>query len=84
MTLPQLNTIMVAAVVLRVISLVNSPDIILILTGGGPGRSTLVLSLYAFLKVNREFNFGSRQRDRRGAVRAPDGGSPISMCVSPT
>ena len=43
---------------LRVISLVNSPDIMLILTGGGPGRSTQVLSLYAFLKVNKEFNFG--------------------------
>jgi multiple sugar transport system permease protein len=37
---------------------VNSPDILLILTGGGPGRSTLVLSLYAFLKVTKEFNFG--------------------------
>lgn len=57
-TLPQLRMIIVAAVVLRVISLVNSPDIILILTGGGPGRSTMVLSLYAFLKVNKEFNFG--------------------------
>ena len=44
---------------LRVISLVNSPDIILILTGGGPGRSTLVLSLHAFLKVQKEFNFGA-------------------------
>ena len=58
-TLPQLNTIIVAAVVLRVISLVNSPDIILILTGGGPGRSTLVLSLHAFLKAYREYNFGA-------------------------
>ena len=57
-TLPQLKVIIVAAVVLRVITLVNSPDILLILTGGGPGRSTLVLSLYAFLKVNKEFNFG--------------------------
>jgi multiple sugar transport system permease protein len=57
-TLPQLKTIIVASVVLRVITLVNSPDILLILTGGGPGRSTLVLSLYAFLKVNKEFNFG--------------------------
>lgn len=57
-TLPQLKTIIVASVVLRVISLVNSPDILLILTGGGPGRSTMVLSLYAFLKVNKEFNFG--------------------------
>jgi multiple sugar transport system permease protein len=56
--LPQLKAIIVAAMVLRVISLVNAPDILLILTGGGPGRSTLVLSLYAFLKVNREFNFG--------------------------
>ena len=57
-TWPQLKTVIVASVVLRVISLVNSPDIILILTGGGPGRSTLVLSLHAFLKVNKEFNFG--------------------------
>ena len=58
-TMPQLKAILVAAVVLRVISLVNSPDIILILTGGGPGRSTLVLSLHAFLKVSKEFNFGA-------------------------
>jgi multiple sugar transport system permease protein len=57
-TLPQLKTIIVASVVLRVITLVNSPDILLILTGGGPGRSTLVLSLYSFLKVSKEFNFG--------------------------
>lgn len=57
-TLPMLKMIIVATVVLRVISLVNSPDILLILTGGGPGRSTQVLSLYAFQKANREFNFG--------------------------
>jgi multiple sugar transport system permease protein len=57
-TLPQIKAIIVATVALRVISLVNSPDIILILTGGGPGRSTLVLSLHAFLKVNKEFDFG--------------------------
>jgi multiple sugar transport system permease protein len=57
-TLPMLKMIIVATVILRVISLVNSPDILLILTGGGPGRSTQVLSLYAFLKANREFNFG--------------------------
>jgi multiple sugar transport system permease protein len=57
-TLPQLRMIIVASVVLRVISLVNSPEILLILTGGGPGRSTQVLSLYAFLKAYKEFNFG--------------------------
>jgi multiple sugar transport system permease protein len=56
--LPQLKMIITASIVLRVISLVNAPDIILILTGGGPGRATQVLSLYAFLKVSKEFNFG--------------------------
>ena len=57
-TIPQLKMIIVATVILRVISLVNSPDILLILTGGGPGRATQVLSLYAFIKAYKEFNFG--------------------------
>jgi multiple sugar transport system permease protein len=57
-TMPQLRMIIVASVILRVISLVNSPDILLILTRGGPGRATQVLSLYAFIKANSEFNFG--------------------------
>jgi multiple sugar transport system permease protein len=30
----------------------------LILTGGGPGQSTQVLSLYAFQKAYKDFNFG--------------------------
>ena len=56
--LPGLRMIIVASVVLRAISLMNSPDLLLILTGGGPGHSTQVLSLYAFQKAYREFNFG--------------------------
>ena len=56
--LPGLRMIIVASVVLRAISLMNSPELLLILTGGGPGRSTQVLSLYAFQKAYREFNFG--------------------------
>ncbi len=56
--LPGLRMIIVATVVLRAISLMNSPELLLILTGGGPGRSTQVLSLYAFQKAYREFNFG--------------------------
>ena len=56
--LPGLRVIIVATVVLRAISLMNSPELLLILTGGGPGRSTQVLSLYAFQKAYREFNFG--------------------------
>lgn len=57
-TLPMLRTIIAAAIILRVIGLVNSPDLLLILTQGGPGRSTQVLSLYAFETAYAEFNFG--------------------------
>lgn len=57
-TLPMLKTIIAAAVILRVIGLVNSPDLLLVLTSGGPGRSTMVLSLYAFQTAYKDFNFG--------------------------
>jgi multiple sugar transport system permease protein len=57
-TLPMLRTIIAAAVILRVIGLVNSPDLLLILTQGWPGRSTQVLSLYAFQTAYQDFNFG--------------------------
>lgn len=57
-TLPMLKVVIVAAVVLRVISLVNSPDLLLILTSGGPGHATTVLSLYAFETAYRNFDFG--------------------------
>jgi multiple sugar transport system permease protein len=57
-TLPMLRTIIAAAVILRVIGLVNSPDLLLILTQGGPGRVTQVLSLYAFQTAYKDFNFG--------------------------
>jgi multiple sugar transport system permease protein len=56
--LPGLRMVIVATVVLRVISLVNAPDLLLILTGGGPGRATEVLSLYAFQKAFQEFDYG--------------------------
>ncbi|MBP0649734.1 sugar ABC transporter permease, partial [Mycobacterium tuberculosis] len=57
-TLPMLKSVVAAAVILRVISLVNSPDLLLILTGGGPGDATQVLSLYAFQIAYKDFNFG--------------------------
>ncbi|MEM7025826.1 MAG: sugar ABC transporter permease [Pseudomonadota bacterium] len=57
-TWPMLKVVVVAAVVLRVIGLVNSPDLLLILTGGGPGQATMVLSLYAFENAYRMFDFG--------------------------
>ena len=57
-TLPMLRTVIAASVILRVIGLVNSPDLILILTRGGPGHATEVLSLYAFTTAYQKFDFG--------------------------
>ena len=57
-TLPMLGMVIAATVCLRVIGLVNAPDLLLILTGGGPGHATEVLALYAFNTAYRHFDFG--------------------------
>lgn len=57
-TLPLLRPIILATVVLRVIGLVNAPDLLIILTNGGPGDATQMLSLYAFNKAYASFDFG--------------------------
>lgn len=58
-TLPMLTPVIVAAVILRVIALVNSPDLMIVLTNGGPGLATFTLSLYAFQIAYDNFNFGA-------------------------
>lgn len=57
-TVPLLTPVIVATVVLRVIGLVNAPDLLIVLTNGGPGNATQVLSLYAFQTAYTAFNFG--------------------------
>jgi len=58
-TLPMLTPVIVASLILRVIGLVNSPDLMIILTHGGPGLATYVLSLLAFNDAYTGFNFGA-------------------------
>src|SRR5437763_1165 len=58
-TRPLLTPVVVAAIILRVIGLVNAPDLMIILTHGGPGLATHVLSLLAFNDPYTGFNFGS-------------------------
>jgi len=58
-TVPLLTPVIVAVVVLRVIGLVNSPDLMIVLTNGGPGDATRVLSLLAFETAYLSFDFGS-------------------------
>jgi multiple sugar transport system permease protein len=55
-TLPQLRPAMLVACVLLTIQTLNTFDVILSLTGGGPGRATEVLSLFVFNTVFYTFD----------------------------
>ena len=57
-TIPMLMPVIVGATILRVIGLFNSPDILLVLTGGGPGNATQTLALYGFQTAYLRFDFG--------------------------
>jgi multiple sugar transport system permease protein len=58
-TLPQLRPIMLINTILISIFTLNTFDMILSLTGGGPGRATEVLSLYAYNLVFRNFDLAN-------------------------
>lgn len=58
-TLPQLRPIMLINTILISIFTLNTFDLILALTGGGPGRATEVLALYAYNTVFRNFDLSN-------------------------
>ena len=53
--------VLMTALLLRTIWVANSLDVILVMTGGGPGYATHTLPLYAFTKAysSLEFGYGS-------------------------
>ena len=57
-TLPGLAPVIATSLLLRMIWVSNSLDLILVMTGGGPGTSTHTLPLYAFLKAWSGANYG--------------------------
>lgn len=57
-TLPGLAGVIATALLLRMIWVANSLDVILVMTGGGPGTATHTLPLYAFLKAWSGLDFG--------------------------
>ena len=57
-TLPSIAGIIATAVLLRVIWVANSLDVILVMTGGGPGYATHTLPLYAFLRPIPAWSLG--------------------------
>jgi multiple sugar transport system permease protein len=58
-TLPQLRPILLVNTILISIFTLNSFDLILPLTGGGPGRATEVLALYAYNTIFRNFDLSN-------------------------
>ena len=57
-TLPSIADVITTALLLRTIWVANSLDVILVMTGGGPGYATHTLPLYAFLRAYSGMEFG--------------------------
>jgi multiple sugar transport system permease protein len=57
-TLPGLASVIATALLLRMIWVANSLDLILVMTGGGPGTATQTLPLHAFLTAWAGGNYG--------------------------
>jgi multiple sugar transport system permease protein len=58
-TLPGLKSVLVTAVLLRLIWVANSVDVIYVMTEGGPGSATHTLPLYAYALSRKAMRFGS-------------------------
>jgi multiple sugar transport system permease protein len=58
-TLPQLRPIILLNVILITISTLNTFDMVLALTGGGPGQSTEILSLHVYNTIFRNQDLAS-------------------------
>ena len=57
-TLPLLRPVIFTTILLRTIWVANSLDVIVIMTGGGPGYSTYTLPVYSYLKAYKGMDFG--------------------------
>lgn len=57
-TLPLIKPVVFVSSLLGAIHLINSPVLVLLMSNGGPGDSTLVLPLYAFREAFQSFDFG--------------------------
>jgi multiple sugar transport system permease protein len=57
-TLPSIADVLATALLLRTIWVANSLDVILVMTGGGPGYATHTLPLYSFLRAYSSMEFG--------------------------
>ena len=78
-TLPSLRGILLINLVLITIATLNTFDMVLPLTGGGPGRATEVVALYIYHLVFSDFQFG---RGAAVAVVLMAVGLALSACYA--
>jgi ABC-type sugar transport system permease subunit len=57
-TLPQLKTVLVVALVLEIVSGLNSFDVLMIMTGGGPAKATQIWGIEIYKTGFGAFNLG--------------------------
>lgn len=57
-TLPLLRPALLVAIVFRTLDAIRVFDLVYVLTGGGPGTATEVVSLYAFTTILQDLRFG--------------------------
>lgn len=57
-TIPYIRPVIVSTVLLRTMWILNFPDIIYAMTGGGPANSTNTLATQMINKVFKEYNYG--------------------------
>jgi multiple sugar transport system permease protein len=57
-TLPQLRGVILTVTVLEIIWNFRSFDLVFLMTGGGPMKSTETLSVYVYERAFRAFDFG--------------------------
>ena len=56
--LPLIKPVMFISSLLGAIHLINSPTLVLLMSNGGPGDSTMVIPLYAFRQAFQSYDFG--------------------------
>ena len=57
-TLPALSGVLVVALVLEIVSGINSFDTLMIMTGGGPANATMIWGIKIYKTGFSEFNLG--------------------------
>ena len=57
-TLPEIMPTIVTACMLRIIWVFNNVEVLYLMTGGGPGHSSMTVSLVAYIRAQKSLDFG--------------------------